>query len=228
VVFIQVVYNILIDKFEILIVIIIFAFPLWFSWIPFVQESYGPFEGYICWIQSRQLDDECTIDLFGVITKIVLYQLPAFVLFTIMFVLMIISLAVTRRRRRKSRRNSIIRIEKQLEGELKVLFMIPVMILITNCFSAMAIATSIIIPEHTATFVINILTQLVSRCQGILITLIFTLEKDTRKLLNKNEIKKAMYEWRAKLRKAKITGKNNTDFITSFELVKETRTDSYV
>lgn len=76
-------------RFEKLYVLIIFIFPLFFNWIPFIDSTYGPV-GPWCWIRTINFDDKCSIHIQGIAWQAFLAYIPLTILCVAVIVLYIL------------------------------------------------------------------------------------------------------------------------------------------
>lgn len=124
-----------VEKLEKLYVFLIFVFPLFFNWVPFIKMSYGE-AGAWCWI--REEDENCNKFLFGSYLRFLLWYIP---LYIILFILLTTYVFIVCR---------IQRLHKQWDGkfdpeskekiakmnkEFRPLVWYPLIYLILNIFS---------------------------------------------------------------------------------------------
>ena len=82
-------HDMKISKPEVAIIASVIFFPLFFYWIPFATESYGPFATW-CWIHS--LEQNCTTNSAGHWERIWLVHVPFGIAFSVIIVLFVGSL----------------------------------------------------------------------------------------------------------------------------------------
>ena len=193
-IFIKVVYDKQTEHFEVIYVLVIFVLPILFDWIPFIQLSYGPV-GYVCGIRNRTIDD-CSPFQLGVILQFILFHIPAYILLGLVVILLSIALCFIRRQKNKFTGQydpHAKNLKKKMETEIQPLLYYPFIFIVANIVPLFFTIYSAVEPEDTASiFYIGIVATVVYRLQGILITLAFTLDPETRKKLNRTELKAAL------------------------------------
>lgn len=187
--FIKTVFDKTTEKFEIVYILMIFLFPFLFSWIPFIHNAYGP-AGLVCWIRIFNLDD-CHVFHTGSAYALTLFYLPVFVIMIVLVILMSVSFIFIHRRRKiwVGTYNRDSKLEKAMEQEIRPLIYYPFIFIVINVINYVAYLYISYGNNDVARFVLGTISTFVYRLQGILITLVFTLDKQTRKKLNKAEIK---------------------------------------
>ena len=195
VVFIKVVFKRNTEKLESLYAFIIFGLPFVFNWIPIIKMTYGPV-GYFCWIRNRNIDD-CTDDPFGYWLSIALYFIPVNVIMVTVLILLIVAFVFAKRQQRVWQgkySHEDKQLQKQAELEIRPLIAYPLIFIITNLFSLLIFIFSLINTGNlnTAAYVVSVITTIVFRFQGILITLVFTLDPETRHTLKWHNIRVAL------------------------------------
>ena len=179
--FVRVVFDKPTERFEILYILLIFASPILYSWIPFIHDAYGP-AGAWCWI--RDVDYECNDFPFGTSLRFALYWVPLYILMPILFGLLIIILVLLRKRQKQWIGNfnpESIELKKRMQKEVIPLLYYPIIFLLLNTPPlvnriANAIQSETILP-------LWILAAISIPFQGAVITLAFTLDPETRKNL---------------------------------------------
>ena len=194
VMYIQVVPKRNVDKYELLFLLVTFMLPLTFSWIPFTTSNYGPVT-YFCWI-SKTYDENCNRTINSALYRALFSYIPKVAIIITMIVLITIALVVVRKRKKHWHMNNSILLHKQLESEVRMLLILPIVIVITNLFGLLNVISNNYIEEklESVSFVLLIFYTIGFRLQGVLITLVFTLDPDTRALINSNGIKAAFTE----------------------------------
>ena len=192
-VFIKVVFNKFTERLEVVYFLTIFVLPLTFSWIPFIKLSYGP-AGIFCWIRDRNLEDN-TLFHFGVYLRFLLYYIPFYLLMPILIILTIISFCCVRRKRKRwtgkySHEAKVI--SKMMESEIRPLIYYPFIFIVINTIPFVKRIYGIFSSGGTAHFVLALINVMVYPLLGILITLVFALDPETRKKINRVEIKAAI------------------------------------
>ena len=197
VVFIKVVFKRNTEKLEFLYIFIIFGLPFVFNWIPFIKMTYGPV-GYFCWIRNSNIDD-CTKDPFGYWLSIALYFIPINVIMVTVLILLIIAFVFAKRQQgvwQGKYSHEVKKLQKQAELEIRPLIAYPLIFIITNLFSLLVLIFSLINNGNlnTAAYAVNVISTIVFRFQGILITLAFTLDPETRRTLKWHNIRVAFQQ----------------------------------
>ena len=207
VVFIKVVFKRNTEKLELLYIFIIFGLPFLFNWIPLIKMTYGPV-GYFCWIRNRNIDD-CTNYPFGYWLSITLYYIPINVIMVTVLILLIIAFVFAKRQQRiwqGKYSHEVKNLQKQAELEIRPLIVYPLIFIITNLFSLLVLIFSLINNNgnlNTAAYAVNVISTIVFRFQGILITLVFTLDPETRRTLKWHNIRVAFQQRFRKEKKPK-------------------------
>lgn len=76
-------------KHEVVYIVLMTFIPAFVTWIPFFTDSYG-FAGAWCWIKTFK--EKCKDDFTAISLQFLLYYIPLFVLYPILFLLLLISL----------------------------------------------------------------------------------------------------------------------------------------
>ncbi|XP_019853042.1 PREDICTED: uncharacterized protein LOC109582643 [Amphimedon queenslandica] len=120
-------------KHEVVYILLMFLSPILVTWIPFYTQSYG-FAGAWCWIKTFQ-DKSCTRDSTAVALQFLLYYIPLFILYPILFLLLLITLC----RLYRQRYNYTAQVDPHapqrrtaLRKEIKLLLPYPFIILLTK------------------------------------------------------------------------------------------------
>ncbi len=87
------------EKYELLYLFLIFIFPLFFTWIPFIKNTYGR-AGAWCWIKSEERDANCTTNIFGSWLQYTLWFVPLYVFLIVLIILYIMILIKLYRRKK--------------------------------------------------------------------------------------------------------------------------------
>ena len=97
--FLGVVCNKFTDKYEYLYVILIFAFPSTFSWLPFIRHTFGR-AGAWCWIRIIDFTT-CERFVFGQVLQLLMFYVPLLIILpSIIAVYLIILCKLNRNRKR--------------------------------------------------------------------------------------------------------------------------------
>ena len=217
-VFVKVVFNKFTERLELLYFLTIFVLPLTFSWIPFIKLSYGP-AGVFCWIRDRNLEDD-KLFRFGIYLRFLLYYIPLYLLMPILIILTIISFCCVRRKRKQwigQHSHEAKLISKMMESEIRPLIYYPFIFIVINAIPFVKRVYGIFNPNDTVLFVLALINVMVYPLLGILITLVFALDPETRKKINRVEIKAAIGRWYG----------GHKD-VVSFYDIKRTHSDSFI
>ncbi len=210
-IFLKAVFQVSTEKLEKFYVIFLILAPLLFSWIPFIQGHYGP-AGLYCWIRDRDLED-CMLSDFGNWLRFSIYYIPLYTIMTILISLVVISLLIVNWRKRKwvgeySPQSSLV--HEMIENEIKPLLWYPFIFVLINIIPLIRRVYSVHDTDDTFFFVLTAIQVVIYRFQGILIGLVFALDRETRKKLNYLEIRSALYHWFCKNNLAEIYPAANT------------------
>lgn len=179
--FVRAFFNKNLDKFEIVLALLIFLFPLLLNWIPFIEDTYGR-AGPWCWIRTK---DAVTCDNheLGRILQIVLWYMPLYVTMFITLILYILVLIKLEYNRRKwtstldpqAQKNH----EKALKNEVLSLLAYPVIFFASNVLLLIVRIHALVEPlnPEPALWFIGALTPL----SGGLVAIVIVFDKETRK-----------------------------------------------
>ena len=186
-IFLKALFEIFNEKLIILYFVLIFLSPLLHSWIPFVHLSFGP-AGAFCWIRSFDLND-CTLFEIGFWLRLALYYIPLYILMAVLVILMTIALLFIKRKRKKTLgTKDEKRVLKMMEKEIRPLIYYPFILIVINIFPLIRRIYEQYSSTDNVYYVLSILALIVYRFQGILITVVFVMDPETRKKLNYTEI----------------------------------------
>lgn len=219
VMFIHVVPKINIDKYETLFVLLIFLLPLLFCWIPFTTSTYGPVV-YFCWI-GENYDENCNVKINGILYRIFLFYVPTVVIVVVILVLIVTTLIVVKKRKKTwqpdNSKNNVL-IHSKLETEVRILLLLPIIIIISGVLGLLTGLGIIVINRLTElTYAFSIISIIGLKFQGVLITLVFTLDPETRKRFNREEIKK---ELKRILRAMSVKEMKEINVVQSYNIYK--------
>lgn len=168
-------------------VVTIFVGPLLFNWIPFIDSAYG-WAGPWCWI--RQLNDDCSKNMVGYVSRIVLWYVPVtLVLILLILVYLVIYFTVKKQRHRYEGRYNpeSERVKKMLQKELQPLFWYPVIFFVIYIFQVINRTAEFVTDEPV--LVLWFLQAIISPLQGGMISLVYALDKETRKRIKKCDVR---------------------------------------
>ena len=182
------------ERLEIPYILVIFVLPVLINWIPLVDSAFGP-NRYFCWIKDE--NEDCETDYInGIIFRAALFFIPCYTIVAFM----IISLVITIISINRSKKNyngkfdpQAIALKKQMEEEIRPILYYPIIFILTTVVSVVITIYNATNRENSEVgfIIIAILLLTVFRLQGVFITLVFTLDPETRKKLNGREIKAA-------------------------------------
>ena len=195
----------------------IFLFPLLFNWIPFIHNAYGS-AGLVCWIKIFDLDN-CHIFHTGSIYASVLFYLPVLVIMIVLIILLVVSFVFIHRRRKVwvGTYNHDAKLDKAMEQEIYPLIYYPLIFIMTNIVNFIAYFYATYGDNNDIRFALDTISTIIYRFQGILITLVFTLDKQTRKKLNKAEIRAGFH---------RICSRKSSKKVNAYPAEKIARSDS--
>ena len=199
-VFIRVAFEKNTQKYKIPYIIGILVPPLLISWIPFLYLSYGP-AGIFCWIRNRNYDDCSTFDI-GNYFRFSVYYIPFYLLMFILAVLLALSLCIARRKRKQWITGNLGKetkeLQKKIASEIRPLIGYPVLFMIISIFPLVSRIYDATEPDEDDVFyyILSVLLVTFYRLIGVTVSLIFVLDQETRKNLNKKEIRAAYMRWR--------------------------------
>ena len=186
------------QKYEPVYLLFIFAFPLTFTWIPFLFDAYGR-SGAWCWIISEDRET-CEPNYTGQVLQFVLWFGPlCFILLVLLLVYAVLFLhQCQKRRRRRSHKNvqgGLVRDSFILIGEedFKTLTVYPVLYFFLNIFPLINRAYNMT-SSAGPSLVLWYLAALATPLMGSLVTLAYFLDPETRKRLTVKHIHAATVE----------------------------------
>lgn len=187
-IFILAAFNRSTERYEWVYVVTTFFSPIVLtSWVPFIDTGYGP-AGPVCWIKIRNLDN-CQLLVFGELMQLVLYYIPYFLLVVVLTVLLSIALLLIRRKTKRWAGKydpETQYLKSRMEKEIRPLVAYPIIFLLTNVFSftyrVYMIVTDKVGTANIILWYLGIGTAY--QLQGVLITLAFFLDPETRTRLS--------------------------------------------
>lgn len=196
-VFIKVVWERNTERYETIYLLLTIGLPLLQSFVPIFHLAYGH-AGVFCWIRDREYDD-CSIFYFGLYLRFILFYVPFYLLMFVIAILLLISLYFTRRKRRQwttgKSNKQIIVIQKKLESEIRPLVAYPAVFVCLTIIPLIQRIYGIFNTEGNVYYALSIVLVLVYRLLGVIITVIFTFDPETRKKLKWIEICAAIKRW---------------------------------
>lgn len=189
------VFDLFTERLEILYILVILLSPFLYSWIPFINLSYGP-AGVLCWIRNRDLND-CSYYSTGNWLRFALYYIPLYIMLVVIVVLMIVSFGFIRWNRKKwAGKMEEKRTKKIMEKEIRPLIYYPFILIAINIFALLHRLYELHSTEDTFFYILTVIVTITYRFQGILISLVFIFDPETRKKLNQKELLAAFERFR--------------------------------
>ena len=162
---------------EVLYVLLPYALPWLWCWVPFMERSFGSGNA---WCDIRTLNVDCSRFIFGAVLRFVIWYIP---LVVILIFLVIFAVVVLFRVRRALKSDEIMEEwQKQDLKEVAYLAIYPAIYLVLNIFSFIN-RLDIAIQEDEALIVFYYLHILTSPFRGAVIAVAFVFDPDTRKRL---------------------------------------------
>lgn len=182
------------SKQEIFQVLLIFLLPPLINLLPFIHSSYGP-AGPWCWI--KKYDEDCSVSKFGKVFRIVLWYVPVMLMIFFLITTYIVIYYKLRKQNKQyiSCRSesiaSLIQMRQMIQKEIKPLVLYPVIFLFFNFFPLLNALVSLyyVQPIHALWTLEALLTPFV----GVVITLVYTLDPETRQRLGKCNLRADYY-----------------------------------
>jgi hypothetical protein len=175
------------EKYELVYILAIFVFPLTFSWIPFIKDSYGR-AGAWCWIRN-EVRETCERFGFGAWLQFALWFAPLYIIMIVMGILYVVIL-VKIYRVRKTTANQLQ--ESTIKRDLLSLIAYPFIYFLLNIFPF--INRTYNLNRDEPSLALWYLAALANPSLGAWIVLAFTLDPGTRKRLTIVNIKAAVRE----------------------------------
>ena len=174
---------------EPMFVIIIFIVPALLDWVPFISHTYGPTKTW-CWIRNQDLAT-CKPHLFGIAMQYVLWFIPLYSITIIGGILYIISLVAISRW--KSSYTAMVEpqrlmLQKSAIEEIKPYQWYPLLYIIVNIVPLVARILNDINPNLDI-FFLWVIAALIQGLQGGFVTIVFSLDPETRRRLKWKELK---------------------------------------
>ena len=183
------------DRFEPVYLFFIFAFPLLFNWIPFINKSYGR-AGAWCWIRNQEYLT-CERFVFGQVLQFVLWYVPIYVILIILIGLYVTVLIkihwYDRHKWTGSYKLEDEHHDTQMSKEIRSLLRYPLIYFIANLFPLFNRIHGLARPNYP-NLALWILAAILFPLQGGFMALAFTLDSDTRRRLKWVHIKAAAKE----------------------------------
>lgn len=176
------------ERYEPLYFSVIFIFPLLFTWIPFINNTYGR-SGAWCWIKSEERDANCTTNVLGTALQLTIWFVPLYVFLVILIILYIMILIKLHLRKKNwpSKSKKI-----KVRRDLLPLMAFPFIFFVLNIIPSINRIYNTI---HTEPQVgLWFLTAIVNPSVGAWIALAVALDPQTRRRLTFAQVKAATLE----------------------------------
>lgn len=216
------------ERLEWVYVSLIFVLPLVLtSWIPFIDGAYGP-AGPFCWIRSKNLSD-CSKYKLGFALQFVLYFIPLYVLMAVVLILLVVSILLLRRKSKSwvgRYDHDAAQLKRRMQTEIRPLFIYPIIIICTNILPCINQIYDAILIHETQVW-LWYLSLTTYKLQGVLITLGFTMDRETRSKLTLAQISAALRRVFVKegIQEYPVGEGDTDDMSVSFTQVKVHETD---
>ena len=177
-------------ELEPLYVISIFGIPAVLDWLPFINNTYGPTRGW-CWIRDTNYDMSCSPHIYGVVLQYVLWFIPSYTVTLMGGIAYIISLISLKRRNRTYTAildPKRLQLQKAAITEIKHYQWYPLMYLIVNLIPLLMRLINDINPD-VYIFPLWVISGAVQGLQGGFVTVLFSIDSDTRKRLKWSHLK---------------------------------------
>lgn len=174
------------NRFELGYLFIIFVLPFTFCWVPLYYKAYGP-DDMFCWIKEVNQFD-CTDFITGQWLRYSLYYVPLSILMLVLVVLYVPVLIIVHKKKNQWAgmfNPEAIAVKKMIATEIRPLIYYPLIILIINAFPLVKqlYATASGQQRNMTYYYISLVSYIIYPFQGALLTLTFTLDPETRRLL---------------------------------------------
>ena len=185
-------------RFEVVYLLLIFVFPLTFTWIPFLFNAFGR-SGVWCWVT---LFDQVTCEQYtpGIILQFLLWSGPHWVILMLLLLVYFVLLVHQCHKRHKvrehggmegmRRRNSFSLVQHH---EIPKLAVYPVLYFVLNSFPSIGQVYSLVRGGETS-LALWYISAATLPLMGSLVTICFFFDPDTIKRLNMRHIRAAVKE----------------------------------
>lgn len=179
--FVKVIFQKATERFEVIYISVIFGVPVAIALIPFAELAYGP-SGAWCWIRGNEYTD-CSTFLLGALLRFFLYYAPLYILMFILLILLIIIFIKLRKQRRSWTGNFdpiALEMKRKMSKEVFPLISYPVIFLLLN-IPPLALRITNAVRPNEPVLALWFLSSIVFSLQGVVITIAFTLDPETRR-----------------------------------------------
>ena len=179
------------EKLEKLFVILIFVSPILLSWVPFINNAYGP-TGYFCWIRNSEFED-CSKFVYGFTIRFAIFFVPIYIIMFAIFGMLISSFVAIRKRKNTFLGDNKIErdFNKLMEKEIKPLLYYPLIFLASTIGSLTLTIYALFADNGVGLVVLGFIVSILYRLEGVFITLLFICDPETRKKFTAKDIKGA-------------------------------------
>lgn len=185
------------EKLEFIYIFFIFAFPLTFTWIPFIWKAYGR-AGAWCWIRSEERET-CEPYFTGQVLQYVLWFGPLHVLMLALIIIYVLLLIKLYRKRNtlSTEYNAASTLQRQNNNmgqqDFKSLIVYPLLYFLLNIFPFISRTYNLVVTDNPS-LALWYLAALANPAMGTLITFAYCMDPETRKRLNLKHIRGATME----------------------------------
>ena len=188
------------EKYDVAILLFVFASPITFNWIPFIKLAYGK-AGAWCWIRSTE-ETNCDVFLFGQVLQLILWYVPLYAILGILIILyVVVVVKFFLHRRKRIKQDPLADNERRQALRYSIsLLAYPVIYFAINIFPLINRAQELNNPTSPSP-ALWFLSGIFYPQQGMGIAVAFFLGSDVRKRMTVTNFRAAYAEW---FRKPKI------------------------
>ncbi len=184
------------QTFDCVFVFFIFFFPFLFNWVPFIKSAYGK-SGAWCWIRSMD-ENMCQTFKFGVLMQLLLWYVPLYAIILIQMVLFVLVIIKITHHKKYSMIDGYVPYN-QTDGQETIketvpMLAYPVIYFVINIFPFVNCIYEFVRPAHPSValwFISGIFNGLI----GLLITVAYLVDPQTRRKLNRANVKAVLASW---------------------------------
>ena len=180
--FMTAVFHKNVARLEGLFIALIFVFPLTFSWIPFIRNSYGRL-GPWCSIRNLNFED-CTEFEFGQTLRNILQNYPQYIFIAVMIPVLILIIAYLVYEKYYKKRSDFEDADRDREEGVWSLFFFPFGVLILNIAPLINRIYITVNSTSNPSYALWMIHAIFSPLQGGYIALVYTLDRRTLKRLS--------------------------------------------
>ncbi len=187
--FANVVLKVKTERFEVLYLLFIFAFPFTFNWIPFIQSAYGR-SGAWCWIRSAEERLMCEDFKLGQIFIFVLWFGPLYLtlfLLLVMYTIIICKLYGSSKQWTSKTTNTAKVFQEMVKRDILPLMAYPLIFLLLSIPPTINRIQGLVDPENPV-LALWYLSALSFPLEGGIIAVAYTFDPGTRKRLTRKHV----------------------------------------